>query len=87
MLLLGAYSFTNVRVAAMGPAGLPMFGAKATATARGLYGFSAVLTAMAVGCGVEQPSFRATLCRAGATDKALSPYPHPGPHTSALVKM
>jgi urea transporter len=44
-LLLGAYSFTNVRVAAMGPAGLPMFGAKATATARGLYGFSAVLTA------------------------------------------
>jgi urea transporter len=72
-LLLGAYSYTNVRVAAMGPAELPMFDAKATATARGLYGFSAVLTAMAVGSGVEQPSFLATLHRAGATDKALPP--------------
>jgi urea transporter len=50
-----------------------MFDAKATATARGLYGFSAVLTAMAVGSGVEQPSFLATLYRAGATDKALPP--------------
>jgi urea transporter len=41
-----------------------MFGAKATPTARGLYGFSPVLTAMALGTEVEQPSFRATLCRA-----------------------
>jgi urea transporter len=59
-----------------------LFGAKATAIAGGLYGFSAVLTAMAVGDLFEQPSFRATLYAIlatiftvvvqGALDKALS---------------
>lgn len=60
-----------------------MLGAKAAPLAEGLYGFSAVLTAMAVGVVFQQPSFRTTLCAILATiftvvvqtalDKALSP--------------
>jgi urea transporter len=126
LLLLGAYSFANVSVAAMGPPALPVatsasslpistysllsilsknisqvylienvptgllfviaiginsvrsaafavigsivglstalvFGANAAAIAAGLFGFSAVLTAMAVGAVFERPSFRGTL--------------------------
>ena len=132
LLLLGAYSFTNVSVAAMGPPALPVaasassmpistyrllgilsknisqvylienipagllfviaiginsvrsaafavigsivslstalvFGANAAAIAAGVFGFSAVLTAMAVGAVFERPSFRGTLYAIFAT--------------------
>lgn len=60
-----------------------LFGVKATAVAEGLYGFSAVLTAIALGVAFQQPSFSATLYAILATiftvvvqaalDKALSP--------------
>jgi urea transporter len=68
ILFLIAIGINSVRGAAFAVIGSMVslgtalvFGANATAIASGLFGFSAVLTAMAVGAVFERPSFRGTL--------------------------